>query len=368
MYYKNNFLIGGEFEFEPSVFENAARNIYSRFQDHCFSISGRVGIRVILQSLKKKKKFLLPSYLCDSIVQPFKQEGVTIKFYPVKNNLNINISHLNKLISSFKPDGILFVNYFGFPPNKNEKEFLLKIKEKLTVIEDCTHGSLLETKTPLVGDVGHYVVTSFRKYLPVPDGALVINKTKDKLRLLKYSESIFFSKRLLAKIIRTEFIKNRKSYLEYLYLKLFREAEEFLDSFNKIISMSNFSKQILIRLNFQNIMERRRHNFLFILKEFLNNKQLKKIGSPLYNKLPDKVSPFLFPVRVLSGKRDQLQKKLRENNIFCPIIWPVYKGLQLNGFEDSFELSQNILCFPIDQRYLKKDMEYIINKLKLLSK
>ena len=195
---------------------------------------------MILRSLPPKSIFLLPSYLCESIIQPFKQENIFINYFPVKKNLEIDIDKLNKLLKNLKPTGIFLINYFGYPLSSSEKNFLLDIKDKITIIEDCTHGSFIEYNRPKVGTLGHYVITSFRKCFPVPDGALVINRTNNKLPKLQYSETVFLRYRLLGKMLRNEFIKYGNAAIERIYLKLFQQAEEFINNFEDIVTISNF--------------------------------------------------------------------------------------------------------------------------------
>ena len=45
--------------------------------------SGRTAIETVLKELPKAKKALLPSYCCESMIQPFLNAGIEIEFYPV---------------------------------------------------------------------------------------------------------------------------------------------------------------------------------------------------------------------------------------------------------------------------------------------
>ena len=65
--------------------------------------------------------------------------------------------------------------------------------------------------------------------------------------------------------------------------------------------------------------------------------------------------PLFVPVTVREGKRKDLQNRLRENEIFCPIHWlKPDTGCESNLYD--IELS--LIC---DQRYGEQDMLRIVS-------
>ena len=88
--------------------------------------SGRSSLRLILQKLKKKK-FLIPNYLCEIILKILNEYEVNYSFYNIKKNLSID----NKSIIKQSYDAIYIINYFGKKHN-----IANIIDEEKFVIED----------------------------------------------------------------------------------------------------------------------------------------------------------------------------------------------------------------------------------------
>ncbi|MEH2114739.1 DegT/DnrJ/EryC1/StrS family aminotransferase [Nostoc sp.] len=224
---------------------------------------------------------------------------------------------------------------------------------------------MIESTHPVVGKIGHFSLTSFRKYLPLPDGGLVNNNTEYTLAYLPPTLSEFVRYRLLGKLLRYEFIHDNLNSpkLEELYLNLFATAEKELDAQTPMQGMSKISQDLLKRLNLSNAMEKRRSNFLFILQAFAEIPKLQSIGIPLITELPEEVSPLAFPIRVRTEKREQVRSELQSQKVFCPIHWHLPQAVQETQFPEAYQISKEILSLPIDQRYNNNDMNCLIDQL-----
>jgi dTDP-4-amino-4,6-dideoxygalactose transaminase len=119
--------------------------------------------------------------------------------------------------------------------------------------------------------------------------------------------------------------------------------------------MTKFSRFLLNKFNFTQIISTRRQNFKFLLEKLTQSKQLV----PLYKNISDKICPLGFPV--LTEKREFLKSKLITNNIFPPIHWDLSGHIEKEKFSESWELSKQILTIPCDQRYSKNDMQHIVD-------
>ncbi len=163
--------IGGEFSLDLSSLEFSpdGNDLLSRALP---VFCGRTALRLILQSVSRteSKCALLPSYLCKSIIQPFREEAYEVFFYQINEDLSINLASLEDAFHEYRPGVLLFINYFGFPTSEMERQAVQAVSKECIAIEDCVQGSLIESKQPPVGKTGHFSITSFRKYLPLPDG------------------------------------------------------------------------------------------------------------------------------------------------------------------------------------------------------
>ncbi len=360
--------LGGEMELNPEMLCAAEPTEVSwPFKSYQTVTSGRAGLKLIAQVLKERSKgvVLLPAYLCPSILQPFREEAIAVDFYRVNEDLSIDLDSLMCQVETIHPSGLLFINYFGFPVGEAVAKALYEIKGQCWVIEDCAQGSLIEQDNPVVGQIGDFVVTSFRKYLPVPDGGLVINRTGVTLPSLPPAHGQFVRYRLLGKFVRHEFLQDKLRWLglEKVYLDLFATAEKKLDTHIPLQAISSMSARMLGAIGPSDAMARRRSNFSFLLKAFKEDPRLQSIGSPVLTDLLSGVSPLAFPIRVSPEKRDALRKELIRQRVFCPIHWHLPAEIEENQFPEAYKLSRGILSLPIDQRYSERDMETLIERL-----
>ncbi len=332
--------IGSDFPISLSLFSKKRKNLP---KNSILLTSGRDCLAYILKSLKPTSDVLLPSYLCPSVLEPFKKLNIKYKFYKVNKNLNIDLTDLKRKIKSKKPTAVLTINYFGFIQPEINKIKEVCNENKIILIEDQVQSFL--TKNTPKGDI---IFNSYRKFLPLPDGAFLKGNLK---RVKTYpNKTKFSSMRLKAGIM-----KNLNFPKEYYYER-FKSAEDKLDTHPWPSKMSKTSKKILNKLNLREIVLKRRKNYIFLLKN-LKSKNIK----PLYSNLPKEVCPLGFPI--ISKKRDEDKSKLVESKIYPPVHWILPEKLDKNKFKDSLEISNQILTIPIDQRYNLKDMKRVINIL-----
>ena len=73
--------------------------------------------------------------------------------------------------------------------------------------------------------------------------------------------------------------------------------------------------------------------------------------------------PLVYPYLCKNGK--DLKKHLIEHSIFVATYWPnVLEWTKQNDLE--YELANNVVCIPIDQRYGIKEMDTIIQFIQQL--
>src|SRR5262245_37533040 len=114
-------------------------------------------------------RVLLPAYVCRAAVDPFLAYGLDIEFYSVKRDCKANLSDIEERITA-KTRAILLVHYFGFP---QEIATVRRICDRFQValIEDCAHVLRGDVDGREMGAFGDAAVFSWRKLLPLFDGA-----------------------------------------------------------------------------------------------------------------------------------------------------------------------------------------------------
>ena len=93
------------------------------------------------------------------------------------------------------------------------------------------------------------------------------------------------------------------------------------------------------------------YKYLFDRLHTVNKLELKK-------EIP---GPFAYPLLIDEG--NVIRKKMIECKIYIPTLWPDVLG-RCKEEDVEYQFAQNILPLPVDQRYDKNDMEYIITMLK----
>ena len=328
-------------------------------RNHIFLSTGRCAIKLAIRTLglKSKDEVLLPSYLCpEGVLGPFREENITIKFYKIKKDLSIDIADLESKISN-NTKALFIIHYFGFPQPIDEISELCKNK-KLFLIEDCAHAFLGKYQGKLLGSFGDLSIFTYRKTLPVPDGALLVSNNPS-LRLMEADKN-FDLIRSLYPIIETSslILGDAHSYfniIAFLSGGLSYVSKRLMNIYHKPANPSYLSQSLIRKFDLDEIISRKKENFRYLLE----NLDMKDI-TPLYTELPDGVCPLWFPV--LTDKRDYLRKKLRKNGIFTPIFWKLPNEISRIEFHNSWDISTQILSIPIGS-IRTVDMSYVVNIL-----
>ena len=122
--------------------------------------------------LSQDSEVLIPSYNCGAEIDPIIQWGAKVRLYRVGPKLRIDLDHLRgKMDKNTK--ALLVTHYFGFPQDIDVIRKMCDEKD-LCLIEDCTHAMLSTCKNRPLGSFGDISIFSFKKFLPVPDGGLMV--------------------------------------------------------------------------------------------------------------------------------------------------------------------------------------------------
>ena len=358
--------IGGEFPLPVSYIFTRRTNQLRRFipnsAQYCLTASGRDSLSLIIRilGLTQNDEVLLPSYLCVDILTPFKEEGVNFTFYKVDGDLRVDIGDIEGKITR-KTKALLIIHYFGYPQAIGEIQKLAE-ERSLYLIEDAVQSFLSKSNGRLLGQFGYIGFTSFRKFLPVLDGSLVLINREQMNNNFKCIWAKASATHLLYLCLRYLGMSLKNLYLKIhlipkpLFLWFFALSDRVLNKYPKPAKMSDLSKRFLSRLDFGDIITKRRTNFQYLLDNWHFD-----IIQPLFHELPTDVCPLGFPV--LARDRDYIKQELVKRGIYPPIHWNLSSDIDKKEFKTSWEISQEILTIPIDQRYELDDMDYILRQI-----
>lgn len=303
-----------------------------------FYASGRIAIRNILYKvIQNKERCIIPNYLCNSIYNCFNN----FDFYKIKNNFEIDIKYLTSIITKNKYKLIFIINYLGYV-DKNI-EFITNIckKNNIVVIEDFTHNIYTEK---FYGDIS---LCSYRKSLPTPFGAIVIDHNN--ILNINNKKSINFTYIFLVFLKSIGMFLKNYSSIKWIWRPILLFCEENVDRID--YSDFDYLNNLFYKYYYDNNDKYIRINNFKYLQEKLKINTLDKFSNTY----------FSFPIFFNSkGERDGIRKNLSKNKIYCPIYWPLYfdKDKECNHY-----ITNHILCIPIDQRYNIENMKHIVKIL-----
>ena len=312
--------IGGYFEWE---FPPAKKQLLH--ENAVYLNSGRHALEYILKGLGNIRCLWIPYFTCDAVMVPIQRLGVPWKFYHIDENLEI-ADNLELAENEF----VLYTNYYGI---KDEycKQLAKQYGEKLIL----DNAQALYCKSVS----GTHQFYSPRKFMGMPDGGLAVTTIPDATSELPIDKSFDRCKHLLKRIE----LAPSEGYNDFKAVsKAIAEAP--------LCQMSNLSKSIFASVDLDDIKRKRRENFECIHDALKASNRLQIPSIDSFE------CPLVYPYWADNG--DTLKKKLIEQQVFVATYWPnVFEWAKENDLE--YELTNHVVCIPIDQRYGKEDMKKI---------
>jgi hypothetical protein len=279
--------------------------------------SGRASLNFILQHLRPSRLYV-PFYTCNALLEPIRLNKIPYVFY----SINEYLEPADKIVLH-EDEYLVYVNYFGIKSDTVAK-LVSKFGRNL-IIDNSQAFFEPELK-------GAFSFNSARKFFGVPDGSFLY---------LPEPVACFFEEN---KNISTNHLINRAlGNMEMAY-------QEFLDYERSITcdirSISSLSHKILKTIDYRQIAEIRRANYLY-LQDQLGKDNTLSLNISL--EMVPLCYPF-FPDRFLE------KKTFYEQGIFIPTFWTDVVDRDNSGFELEKNISRCLLPLPIDHRYNTKDL------------
>ena len=171
--------------------------------------TGRSALYLALLEIIRRggtRRAWLPAYVCGSLVAAFNALDFELTFYPVGRRLD-DPTFPDEIA---KGDTFIYVHYFGHA-NNAVVDWLKQAhyQGNFFVIEDCVQASLNVD----VGAMGDFAITSYRKFLPQPDGALLGSNSPIEEPALLEPDEAFISAKFLGKLLRHQADQHQETFL-----------------------------------------------------------------------------------------------------------------------------------------------------------
>ena len=338
--YKNNsnLIVGGE---PPiSIFDifKAHQGQFSKYGEatkyhRYYTFGAYYSIKAIIAALQldSNDQVLLPSYLCPTILKPFKEAKVSYQFYQIKEGLCPDLEDIYSKINSHTK-AIMVIDYFGLPSKEIIKPLTSIIAHKNIAIIQDTVQAWLSNEKDLYGD---YCFNSLRKICPYEASVIlstnIMNFTCSTGRMNK-----FMMHKRYAQFLRNYHLKygwfRASSFLSHIEIANSLYHQQYIAALPKI------NRIMLDKIDFYRLGENRKK----VHKILLQSLNVKPI---IINSDINYVS---LGLAIQINNRDRIKKELYSKNVYCPIHWLLSDEINKKEFEYSWYLQDNELTLPLN--------------------
>ncbi len=140
------------------------------FTSGCRVATGRSAILHMIRQ-HKTTVALMPCYVPDGVIKPFQAANVEIEFYHLQRDLSPDVKDVQRLLSVKAGAKVIVVaiQYFGWRQRFRALRQMVHDVGGI-LFEDCAHCICHG------GEDGDVVLLSLNKFLPVPDGAIMVSR------------------------------------------------------------------------------------------------------------------------------------------------------------------------------------------------
>lgn len=282
--------------------------------------SGRSCLSYLIEQ-REIRKILLPDFLCDVVTKVCQERGVTVRRYPVGENLRPPEG-----LQPEEGEWLYLVNYYG---QLAKEELLSWAKDSPRLIVDNAQAYF---SAPVKGADTLYTC---RKFLGVADGGFLYTDAPS--RALERDESHG----------RMGFVLGR---FERSASEFYAEAASNNDTLpTEALAMSALTGNLLRGVDYYAVRDRRTGNYRMLHEAFqdVNRLSVRQIAGA-----------YAYPLRLPEGQA--IRKELIRRKIYVPQLWP---NVLQEQPEDSTacRLTREILPLPCDQRYGREEMAVLID-------
>jgi dTDP-4-amino-4,6-dideoxygalactose transaminase len=331
--------------------------------------SGALALAARILKQAGRSRLLVPSYHCGHEIEPFLRAGFAVETYRIKANLEADLEHLDTLLS-VNDSVVLITHYFGFAQDVAAISRLCR-QRGAYLVEDCAHCLLNYSDNRRLGSWGDIAVFSFRKFLPVPDGGMLVVNNPDLADAAPSIEPGFFpvwrkTLKLIVDRIVSEASARPLAYallrsIKGLLLRLstlisrstgdsgtayYSPDDLSLDYDSEVLdwSQSSLSKRILGNFDLGEICERRRANYRYVSEALADTKWVQ----PLRSRLEMGECPLHFPL-VIEAEPDTVDSVMADYPLLYRWWSDPHPRVESADCEESARLRQACFILSIHQ-------------------
>jgi|GEM_PF-6586860 len=320
--------------------------------------TGRDALAAIADSLPTTRgEWLVPDYTCPVVAKTLLSRDKAVRPYPWRTPWAVDEKELKALLPI--ATAIVVPFYMGIEPS-GEIWALLQNSD-LCVVEDRCQCVGLPPPAQIMH--GEYAIGSFRKWLPVTDGAYCLSRGGTPPQPRRVPNREMARIRLAAALVKhtrtSQLAGELDQRLEQIAIELFCLGEILADNETSGRRASTLTEVLLPKFDIASICESRVRNQTWLAAR-LADKKMVTILEPEAGSIEELTVPLLA-LPVLANGRDQVLRMLAEQKVYCPVHWR--DGNWSGGSSRAAAWASSVLSLPVDQRYNPSDLQRIVEVL-----
>lgn len=342
-----------------------------------WSFNTRVAIRAAcdLLNLKPGDEVLAPAYNCGSEIDPLIDAGLSVRLYPVAENLLADPARIEPFITR-QTRAIYVTHYFGVIQPALAELRALCDRHRLRLIEDCAL-SLLSGASPAEGRIGDVSVFCFHKFIPVLEGGALVVNAEDLALAHPFSQSPprkKVAKNLaragLANVLGQQRIKGLKQALrgpDQVDAVINTDEDQledipphyYFDPALRNARMSVFASRSLRAFSVSEAISSRRAHWERY-RDLLDGMVGVRMLLP---ELASGTCPLNMPIMV--ADRDRIVQQLQNWGIGATPWWAGFNSnLDWTGQDQAMAIKNSVVALPLHQSLSDAHVDYIVFALK----
>jgi perosamine synthetase len=321
-------------------------NASNGFKDFLAALAARLG--------RERPNVVMPSYLPAKLNRAVLAAGCAIRFYEVHGRCRFDLADVEKLVDP-ETIALFHVHYFGFPGDVEGMRALAS-RRGVALVEDCALTLGATHRGRPLGTFGDVALFSMRKMLLYPEGGALVLSDRFRDFRPRYERSVSNLYSLPRWLLQRG---------KYAYVRATRGADPlhvvrpappgYMDGNPRqtleVKMMSSFTRLRLGFADVDEVAERRRENYRWVLDRFPASNSLE----PLFPELPPGTTPYSFPLQVRWGDRDAARRALVRDGVLAAAGWPEspFDG----ALARTRSLSRTVLELPIHQALTRAQLE-----------
>jgi len=341
----------------------------------CRLATGRSALLHLIHCLPEScaRTVLLPTYVAEGVIQPFRVAGFEILFYRLCRDLSPVIEDVAALLQQANGQAVVvLIHYFGFTARSEALSSVL-MQHDAIVVDDLAHAPFTaEANGRLLGEGAELALYSLNKFLPVVDGAILLSRrteidvSVDEAALPELSESAQAAYREHLQAAAALAASGPEAAQPWLQA-LGETYEGYYAVINTDLSphrQSAASRQAEDIFPYRQLIAQRQANSRILYQE---------LKSPtfelVYTELPDGVVPFCIPARVPTERRGEILEQLFARGILLSTLqdkWDFIPADSQAHFAVETAFLREHVLIPVSEFISADAMGYMVEQLNLV--